>query len=368
MNDRLGEYDDSIDQVIARSVEMDQQKHPDFRNLKHCILRQGQRSYKIAKYWTIVDRHTGEVHHHALMLETLSRTKTNGWQIKEKNSITLTDEGRNEIQILFDFVATSSQIQGDTHYTVIRQDDQRITRILEAITATGQRRELIEQILTWVESEPSATRNLVEFSAEQPERSRSLIAALNYGYYSRTLNRFRQLIQANELERTYQSFLEENYWIFGSEFSQLVQGRDLIANIQFDFPLRRTADEYLEVIEIKRPIIEALFVGERLAPRAELSEAIAQAEEYLDLLDRESDRIWRQYEIRADKVRAKIVIGRDGDKRQLDALRRHNANRNRVEVLTFDQLLRVGQRILNILASENTRITASVDLDNDIPF
>lgn len=366
MSDQIAEFNTTLDQIIAKSIEIDQNRHPDLKNLKHCILRKGQRSHKIAKYWTIIDRNTGNIHHHVLTLETLDHTKKHGWRLKKENSITLTNEEGDDIQKLFDFIATSSHIEGNATYTIIRQDDDRISRILDAITATGQRQELINQILAWIDDEPSAITGLVEFSAAQPTRSKSLIAALNYGYYSKTLDEFRQLIEANTQERKYQKFLEANFWIFGSEFCELVKIRDMMANKQLDFPLRRTVDEYLEIIEIKRPIPDHLFVGSHLSPRAELSEATAQAETYLDLLDRESDRIWRQYEIRADKVRAKVIIGRDGDKEQIEALRRYNANRSRVETITFDQLLRVGQRILSVLASENIHI--SVPNLDDIPF
>lgn len=352
MNAPLGEHSESIDTIIARSIELDKQRHPDLGGVKTCVLRNGPRAYKLAKLWTILDRHTHKVHHHALNLETFERTKKHGWRSKPDKSITLEDQEADEIHALFDFLATASYIEGNAEYAIIRHDDERIPRILQAISSTGQRRELLDQILAWVEQDPSATKDLIQFSSENPDRSRSLVAALNYGHYSRVLREFEQLIKANEPEGIYQRFLEKNYWIFGSEFCELLPLRELVAAKQLDFPLRRTVDGYLEIIEIKRPITEHLFVGNRLAPRSEVTEAVAQAEEYLDLLDRESDRIWRQKEVRSDKVRATVVIGRDGDKNQQDALRRYNSNRPRVEVVTFDQLMRIGQRILHIFDSE----------------
>ncbi len=371
MTEKLGEHSDSLDHVIAKSITLDQSKTPDLKTLKSCILSSSARSHKVAKLWTIVDRHTGEIHHHGLTLETYDQTKKHGWRRKADKSVTLDDEDTDEIRKLFDFIGTMQYINSDGEYAILRQDDERIPRILQAISATGKRRELIDQILLWVEQEPTAIDGLVEFSAEHPERSKSLVAALNYGHYSRVLKQFEMLIQRNDPERIYQKFLEENYWIFGSEFCELINNRVLIANTQLDFPLRRTVDEYLEVIEIKRPFSEPLFVGadKRLAPRSELNEAIAQAEEYLDLFDRESDRIWRQYEIRADKVRAKIVIGRDGDKQQLDALRRNNSNRPRVEVITFDQLMKVGQRILRIFDTQTRMSNGNITvLTDEVPF
>jgi hypothetical protein len=49
------------------------------------------------------------------------------------------------------------------------------------------------------------------------------------------------------------------------------------------------------------------------------------------------------------KIRAKLIIGRDGDEAQQHALRRLNGHLHRIEVLTFDQLLRIAQNVLNYL-------------------
>lgn len=369
--EKIGDYSLNLKQVITKSKELDIVKNPDLQGIQECVLKDGPQAYKVATYWTIRNRHSGQPHHQSLKLETFKRTKARGWERKPENSISLDNENDDEVQKLFDFLATLTHIKSEGDYAVIRDDDNRISKVIDAIATTEQRRELIDQILSWINAEPMATDDLIEFSAESPERSKALLAALNYGHYSRVLTEFKQLISENQQERVYQGFLEKNLWIFGSEYSELISGREIIANTQLDFPLRRTVDDYLEVIEIKRPFSDPLFVNERLAPRSELSDAVAQAEGYLSLLDQESDRIWRAYGIRADKVRAIVVIGRSGDAKQLEALRRHNANRNKVEVLTFDQLLSIGQRILDIITSNNPRLNThsrpSVSED-DIPF
>ena len=47
-----------------------------------------------------------------------------------------------------------------------------------------------------------------------------------------------------------------------------------------------------------------------------------------------------------DKIRAKIIIGRDGNLEQQKALRRLNGHLHRIEILTYDQLLRVAKKSL----------------------
>lgn len=48
------------------------------------------------------------------------------------------------------------------------------------------------------------------------------------------------------------------------------------------------------------------------------------------------------------KIRARVIIGRDGDDGQQIALREFNAHLHRIEVLTFDQLLRIADRVLSV--------------------
>ena len=48
------------------------------------------------------------------------------------------------------------------------------------------------------------------------------------------------------------------------------------------------------------------------------------------------------------KIRARVIAGRDGDEGQQTALREYNAHLHRIEVLTFDQLLRIADRVLSV--------------------
>jgi len=64
------------------------------------------------------------------------------------------------------------------------------------------------------------------------------------------------------------------------------------------------------------------------------------------------------------KIRARIIIGRDGNKEQVVALRRLNGHLHRVEVMTFDMLLRIGQRVLDAIGTGHSDRTSD---DNQAP-
>ena len=70
------------------------------------------------------------------------------------------------------------------------------------------------------------------------------------------------------------------------------------------------------------------------------------------------------------KVRARIIIGRDGNAQQRTALRNLNAHLHRIEIFTFDQLLRVGNRVLGVFQEQikQEKEETAEDDDNDIPF
>jgi hypothetical protein len=65
------------------------------------------------------------------------------------------------------------------------------------------------------------------------------------------------------------------------------------------------------------------------------------------------------------KIRARVIIGRDGEAGQKAALRSFNAHLSRVEVLTFDQLLRIARQVLIVF---RTAESAQQDTDVEPPF
>jgi len=146
--------------------------------------------------------------------------------------------------------------------------------------------------------------------------------------------------------------LEENPWVFGSEYSELLDRRTWSRDENLDFMLRRTVDRYLEIVEIKTPAVMSLFIHDpshdSYYPSSKLSQALGQVFRYIEEIERRRDSIIATDRVDPHKIRARVIIGRDGDERCQSALRALNSHLHRVEVLTFDQLKRVGQRTLDM--------------------
>ncbi len=169
----------------------------------------------------------------------------------------------------------------------------------------------------------------------------------------RSIVELEALISDDAKEEEFQQLLEKNWWMLGNEYGGLIGKRELALGAQQDFIARRTADGFLEIIEIKRPLngknlIYKINQGNhsRSHYRQVLSDAIAQVIDYIDEIETNKFSIYYKEKEDVGKIRAKIIIGRDGDEKQKLSLRNLNSSLHGIEILTYDQLLRIAKKSL----------------------
>ena len=180
----------------------------------------------------------------------------------------------------------------------------------------------------------------------------------------------KQFVESGETsEKRYQELLAQNPWMFGSEYSELLDRRTWTRDDNLDFMLRRTSDNYFEIIEIKTAFLDRLFIHDpsqdSYYPSSKLSPAIGQAMRYIEEVERCRDLILSKDGCDTLKIRARVILGRDGGQREQEALRNLNSHLHRIEVLTFDQLVRIAGRVLNVFEAEPAGGELS---DIDLPF
>lgn len=90
---------------------------------------------------------------------------------------------------------------------------------------------------------------------------------------------------------------------------------------------------------------------------------VGQVIRYLDSIEAQQLSIAAVDGENVSKIRAKIIIGRDGGPNQLAALRAYNGYLNRIEVLTFDQLTRTAWQVV-----ENQEQILPRAPEDDVPF
>jgi hypothetical protein len=356
--------------------------NPNIGNTQQVVLKDGPRTFRIATIFEIMDPAAGKLHHLSLQLDSFDKTKA-AWKVKPEKRIRLDGESPDEISMLASFLQTALSKQypekaGDYH---VVPDEQ--YKLLENLVNTipnlpGQQKfELITELFkSFSDLDIEAQNFVAAFKNLTPIAAKHIGIAARYVEYESAFSEFSIFVDSSEAkESRLQSCLKTNPWIFGSEYSEILDRRKWTRDDSLDFMLRRTVDGYLEIIEIKTPAVEDLFrydsSHDSYYPSSELSKALGQVFRYIEEVERKRDSIIASDNIDPLKIRARIIIGRDGNEKQQMALRTLNAHLHRVEVLTFDQLKRVGERTLGIFRSEFSNEMNRIqeqNIDDDLPF
>ncbi len=347
-------------QITVSDLPKDQQ--PDLNSVQTFVLHKGPIVTKVARFWDIQSKSTGEIRYSSFNFESLRRTNERGWELELHHSFSPSDKSDAEaVDQPHMFFSSMNSLNETGNFIILDSegiDLEKLSEVLEVVSSKGQQGELLSRILKWIHEDPQAHSRLTQLSSDDPHRSQSLVAAINYGRYREALTRFKGMVEGNSSEHDFQKFLEENHWLFGSEYSELLDTRELVVRQHLDFPLRRTVDGYLEVIEIKTTLNgNSGFNYDRshsnYFPGNKVNMGIAQVLKYLSSLEKHRNDILDENKIDVTRVRGKLIIGSDGTEEEQEARRLYNANIQLVEVISFDGLIKIGQGILDIMVAEN---------------
>lgn len=201
----------------------------------------------------------------------------------------------------------------------------------------------------------------------------SLLAASDAGIVaaeSAVLDRRRDLVtrlralvdDPGSTETQVQNLIGNAYWIFGGRYVGVADRRSFVPLDQTDIPLLG-ADGALHIVELKGPNIPRLIVRHRnhWIVGSAVHEATAQAMNYLRSFDENGltmsglfrNELGQHYDM--SRVFATVVIGHTSHHRPANAnrddvtrtLRQYSASLNRIEVITYDQLVDSAERPLD---------------------
>lgn len=152
-----------------------------------------------------------------------------------------------------------------------------------------------------------------------------------------------------------QRALEGQYWIFGGRFVGEAAQRRLVSGDEVDIPLIR-GDGSLHIVELKRAMsMKGSLVKQHRGawvPTAEVHDAVGQAVNYLVGLDENRRQISEDFGIETRRASAIVLIGHPAvqptvPEREInEALRTFNTHVNRVEVITYKELIDNARRSL----------------------
>jgi len=337
--------------------------HPDVQSMQSVTLKDGPRVRKIAKYGIFRNRHTGEAHHDALTIKTFKKSKGQ-CLLDTEHSVSLSGENGDEIQMLLDLLTAGRQKlvpQASGTYVVAHAKSEAeahaLKQVIEAVIASGEY-DLFAQAVVKAGSDAQMFSKLLERAAMDPRLFTEAAAALNLAVYRSAVDTLRALVESDKgpTERQFQNLLGEHPWMFGSEYSELLRQRNWTRNEQQDFVVRRTSDGFIEIIEIKTPLCgKPLFKFDAshnsFYVNTDLSKVVGQVQKYIEQIDAAHDSIQVKDGEDTSKIRAKIIIGRDVNAENVQSLRRFNGHLHRIEVITFDGLLKTAERVLSYLES-----------------
>jgi hypothetical protein len=331
-------------------------RNPNVGEVSQIVLKEGPRTFRVATVFEILDPKTGELHHHHLRLDHIDRRK-GGWFAKPDRSFRC---DADEITDLTMFLSALGKGKlkgraGDLHI-VDAKDYEQLASVLSSLNRlpSHDRIELTKALLAHFVGEGPGLQDIVSvLQGARPDLIMTIGLAARLIEYEAALDKLEALVEGPETkEQALQDHLKANPWMFGSEYSELLDRRSWTRDDDLDYMLRRTADGFLEIIEIKRATATALFnhdpSHDSFYMAAPLSKVVGQVIRYIDETQRQRDAILAKDGEETLKIRARVVMGRDGDAGQVRALKSLNGHLTQIEILTYDQLLRIACRVVRL--------------------
>jgi len=165
-------------------------------------------------------------------------------------------------------------------------------------------------------------------------------------------------------EGSYQVWCDAHSWVFGNAYIM----RDFVKRISLgdhvDVLLKSAIDGLRDIVELKRPDMDVLKYDNDHKSyyfSSQVSKAIGQCNRYLDVLhDQAAKGLMDHPEIVAYHPRAIIIVGRsvDWEEDKLRALHGLNARMHGISVMTFDQLVSMGENLLGVMAPPDEPVAA----------
>ena len=369
--------ENTIDDVKIRIQES--YKNPNVRRVTQTVLKEGPRAFKIASLMEIINPKTKEFHHYSLKIDHIDKTKA-GWFYKPERSVRLEGKEPDEIEVLVKFLSAAytdefGKASGEMHL-VSSNDYAKLENLVAAIPniSDADKIHLVGTLISQLDENSSSTTSFVKaFEESGSDTIQHIATASRLIEYSKSLDKLRELVgDPNAVEKDFQKHLEINAWMFGSEYSELLPRKTWASDDRLDYMLRKTVDDYLEIVEIKTAFEDALFLRDSshdsYYPSSRLSPVIGQVTRYIEEVERNRDSILVTDDVGSLKIRARVIVGRDGSAEHQAALRSFNTHLHRIEIITYDQLIKIAERVLNVLNPKSEIGEEKYDGFKDIPF
>ena len=283
----------------------------------------------------------------------------NNWVENEAKSVSLEDSGARKLyRALGERLAVASEAAG-TFLTIPIAGSR--------ADLTGHDPTQVARALSQALGQPEIVRHLAGLDLAS-ELTAALKGAVRISEMRAAISQLRDYLAGGAVdEQVYQEWCERHSWAFGNAYVMRDNVRRITAGDQLDLLLPTVITGYREIVELKRPDMDVV----RRDPThnsyyfsSDASKAIGQCHRYIDVLHKAAASGLDDHpEIVAYHPRAIIIIGRSTGWSMDQARALHGLNHRLagVVVMTYDQLLAQGERLLEIISDESTRSASPED-------
>lgn len=183
-------------------------------------------------------------------------------------------------------------------------------------------------------------------------------------------------------EQSYQDWCFDHSWVFGNAYVMRDDTRDIAIHDTVDLLMPSAITGFRDIVELKAPDKSVIHPHDNRRRSfyfsSDVSKTIGQCHRYLDMLHRNAADGLDDYPlIVAYHPRATIVIGRSEGwgRDEVRALHGLNYRLSDITVMTYDGLLAVGRRIIDVVSNKSETRQDLADeqahlpeKDDDLPF
>lgn len=332
-------------------VEVKHSKSGPLTHIAHYPIKSGPRTFKSLNIFSINGKDEDDP----------ERYMINFWKARQKTPSHLGVEEetefkceKDEVVRLLDFLDEIYELEGleSGEHVILRKDSPSAEAAASAVQAIksceSQEKEVL---LGLIGSINDMAIDLSDLDLSESSVEKEAIKAEYSIKHARTKSKlieYRELVDSGEPEKAYQNFFEDNPWMFGQEYTQRIDLRNITNNNEVDFCME-SIDGYYDVVEIKTPE-KKLLVEDRshntYKSSSELSSAIAQIQDYMHSIELNEAHIKLEEDMHMLKPRGKIVIGSNINQEKRKKLRVLNSHLNRITIYTFSDIARLAERLV----------------------
>jgi len=223
----------------------------------------------------------------------------------------------------------------------LSQDPEALKKFLNTVAADQDGRDKMKEILKNFNAIRKGDINEV---AERNNAVRVFEKLLNDPV---VFDEYKKKFSIGKDEEVWQKFFEQNPWILGSDFVQILEERVLDEDSITDLPVK-DYDGFVNIIELKLPTED--FWTQEINPVADLTKAIMQCMRYITETERRMNDKKKTDSLGANilKPRITLIFGRSSswNEKQREQFKILNSSFHNISILTYDHVLNRAKKIM----------------------